>query len=174
MNRSGQSYCRFSALVLAAASLISIAIAQPLTNNLVIMPPVAQPHSPVDIFRQLLVLSPRDREQYLTNKTPEVLARLLAKVREYQALDPDERELRLRATELRWYLLPLLHTAPANRLAGLPNVPEQMRGLISSRLGQWDALPPAFQKEFLENERTLRYFTHLDATNPAVPGWHLE
>ena len=58
--------------------------------------------SPVYFFRQLLAMTPQEREDYLTNRPPEIHERILAKVHEYLALEPDERELRLRATELRW------------------------------------------------------------------------
>lgn len=136
--------------------------------------PVPQSHSPVDFFRRLLAMTPADRENYLTNKPPEVRARILAKVREYLALGPDERELRLRATELRWYLPPLLHDSPTNREARLAAIPENLRDLVRSRLEQWDALPPGFQKEFLDNERTLHYFTHVDATNTPDNAWRHE
>ncbi len=79
-------------------------------------PSFRKPQSPVDFFRQLLAMSPAERNNSLTNRPPESRARILAKVREYQALDPDERELRLRATDLRWYLTPLLqHAAGGTR-----------------------------------------------------------
>jgi len=132
--------------------------------------PTLQPHSPVDFFRKLLAMSPREREDYLTNKPPEIRARILDKVHEYLALDPNERELRLRATELRWYLLPLLRESPTNRAARLTAVPEDLRGLVGSRLEQWDALPAEFRQEFLDNEHTLRYFTHVDPTNSLATG----
>ena len=65
-----------------------------------------------------------ERKQALTNRSPEGQKLILAKVREYESLPPDERELRLRVTELRWYLLPLM-TAPAtNRPAQLAMIPE--------------------------------------------------
>jgi len=121
--------------------------------------------SPVTFFRQLLAMTPGERIRSLTNRPPETRARILAKVREYQSLGADERELRLRATELRWYLTPLLRvpaTARANRLA---LVPEELRGLIQSRLEQWDLLPPALQQEFLANEKALHYFAHVEGTN---------
>lgn len=130
-----------------------------------LIPPKPQWRSPVEAFRQLLAMSPKERENYLTNRPPEIRARLLDKVKEYLALDPDERELRLRATELRWYLLPLLHESSADRAERLKLVPDDLRDLVNSRLAQWDALPSGFQKEFLDNEPTLRYFTHVDATN---------
>src|SRR5271170_3060149 len=135
-----------------------------------IMPPVPQTHSPVDFFRNLLAMTPRDRNNFLTNKPPEVRARILDKVHEYLALDPNERELRLRATELRWYLLPLLRESPTNRAARLTAVPEDLRDLVVSRIEQWDALPAEFRQEFLDNEHTLRYFTHVDPTNSLATG----
>lgn len=121
--------------------------------------------SPVDLFRQLLAMSPDERENYLTNRTPEIRARILAKVGEYEALGPDERELRLRATELRWYLEPLLRESPTNRAARLAQVPEDLRELVENRLEQWTILPPTLKQEFLDNERTLAYFTQMDVSN---------
>jgi hypothetical protein len=107
----------------------------------------------------------------LTNRPPEIRDRILAKVHEYLALAPDERELRLNATELRWYLLPLLREPPANRDARLAQVPDNLRDLVRSRLEQWDALPAPSRQEFLDNERTLQYFSHVDSTNaPPEPG----
>jgi hypothetical protein len=131
-----------------------------------LLPPMV-PHtrSPVDYFRKLLTLTPAERENALTNRPPEIRDRILAKVREYEALDPNERELRLRATELRWYLLPLMRDSRTNRAARLAAVPDDLRGLIKVRLTQWDMLPPPLQKEFLESDRALRYFTHLNSSN---------
>jgi hypothetical protein len=128
-----------------------------------LIPP--QPQSPVVFFRQLLAMSPAERFQSLTNRTPEARSRILAKVREYQALDPDERELRLRSTDLRWYLTPLFRLAPADRQARLDQVPGELRDLVNARLAEWDALPSGLQQEFLENDKTLHYFAHVDATN---------
>jgi len=127
------------------------------------IPPKMQ--SPVRFFRELLSLSPAERFDALTNRTPEVRARIMAKVQEYLRLEPDERELRLRATELRWYLTPLFRLAPADRAARLAQVPDELRGLVESRLTQWDLLPPPLQKEFLDNDRALHYFAHIEPTN---------
>ena len=135
------------------------------------MPPLPQARSPVDFFRNLLAMAPHDRNDFLTNKPPEVRERILGKVHEYLALDPNERELRLSATELRWYLTPLLRESPTNRDARIAQTPDDLRGLIKSRLDQWDALPPELRREFLDNERALRYFTHVDATNNPAE-WH--
>ncbi len=128
-------------------------------------PALPRLRSPVDLFRQLLAMTPDERAAYLTNRPPQIRDRILAKVGEYEALDPNERELRLRATELRWYLLPLLREPPDQRNARLAQVPADMRELVKTRLGEWSILPPPLQEEFLENERTLRYFADVDAGN---------
>lgn len=130
-----------------------------------LVPPTPQPQSPVTFFRQLLALSPLERNQSLTNRPPESRARILAKVREYQALDPDERELRLQATELRWWLTPLLRTAPENRASRLAQMPENFRGIAQSRLAQWDLLPPPLQQQLITNDSSLRYFSSFTTTN---------
>ena len=132
------------------------------TNTIPSLPVV---QSPVTLFRRLLMMSSTERTQTLARRTPESRARILAKIREYQALDPNERELRLRVTELRWYLVPLMRTAPANRDPQLTMVPPELRDLAKSRLAQWDQLSPSMQQEFLANENTLHYLTQ-----PPMPG----
>ena len=130
-----------------------------------LLPP--PPQSPVSYFRQLLAMTPQERANSLTNRPVEVRQRILAKVGEYLVLDPDERALRLDATELRWYLLPLLRASPDNRTALLAQVPDNLRALIKSRLDQWDALPLQARQEFLDNEQTLRYFSQMDTATIA-------
>jgi hypothetical protein len=167
------SRLRQSSFCLAAALVALGANAQnppPLPHKISInetnlLPPLPPVRSPVFAFRELLAMSPRERENSLTNRSPEVRARILAKVREYQTLGPDERELRLRATELRWYLTPLLRLTPADRDARLAQVPEDLRGLVQTRLAQWNLLPPPLQQEFLANDRALHYFAHVETTN---------
>jgi hypothetical protein len=129
------------------------------------LPPTQHARSPVGFFRELLAMTPVEREKSLTNRPPEVRDRILAKLREYVALDADERELRLRATELRWYLLPLLRLSPTNRAARLAAVPDDLRPLVQSRLQRWDILPPSLQQELFESERALRYFTRVDPSS---------
>jgi hypothetical protein len=134
-----------------------------------LIPPLPQTSSPVDFFRQLLAMSAPERKNFLTNKPAAYRERLLTKVREYEALGPDERELRLRATELRWYLTPFFHEPATNHAARLARVPEDLRDLVKTRVAEWDILPPQLRQEFLANERALRYFTHVDAGNNPPP-----
>jgi hypothetical protein len=170
------SRLRQTLFCVAAAAVTALAQAQPAApvparfsttaTNLLPLPPI--PQSPVNFFRQLLLMSPGDRIKTLASRTPEARARIMAKIREYLALDADERELRLRATELRWYLTPLLQTPPASREARLAQVPPELQQLVKSRLTQWDLLPPPLQQEFLANEKTLNYVAHVEAQNPAA------
>jgi len=178
MNRLGQT--RWGLALFAAAQMAVSPVsaqdstgipapAKPLLTPANIMPPLPQVQSPVNFFRQLLAMTPQERANYLANRPPEIRDRILAKVREYLALGPDERELRLNATELRWYLLPLLRESPADRGARLAQMPDNLRDLVGSRLEQWDALPPPSRQEFLDNEQTLQYFSLMNSTN-AAPG----
>jgi hypothetical protein len=129
-------------------------------------PPVPIAKSPVDTFRELLAMSPAERRQSLTNRPAEVQKQILAKVREYEALRANERELRLQATELRYYLLPVLSSPATNRAAQLVHIPEQAKKLVITRLRQWDQLSPEVQKELLDNEAAVRYFTEAAASVP--------
>ena len=104
------------------------------------------------------MMSPAERSDALTNRPPQARTNILAKLREYRALPPDQRELRLRATEMRWYLVPLMRMAPADREWRLAQVPPELLELVKSRLTQWDVLPPPVQQEFLANDKTLHYF----------------
>ena len=133
------------------------------TNLLPPLPPSLP--SPVNFFRQLLAMTPAERNDSLTNRPPEIRARILAKIHEYLVLPPDERALRLRATELRWQLTPLFRVAPADRATRLAQVPEDLRDIVKARLARWDVLPPPLQKEFLESDRAVHYFAHIATTN---------
>jgi predicted Fe-S protein YdhL (DUF1289 family) len=130
-------------------------------------PPLPSPRSPVDFFRELLAMSGTERSAALSNRPPEIRARLLAKVREYELMPVDLRELRLRATDLRYYLLPLMRLPPAQRPALAVTVPPESRKLVADRLQQWDLLPPDAQRELLENELALDYFTQAQTPDPA-------
>src|ERR1700722_13940148 len=77
-----------SAAAQDATNLATGAVSPPLPPTVVLLPP-----SPVTYFRKLLAMSPEQLQDTMAKKTPEVRQRILAKVTEYEALDPDEREL---------------------------------------------------------------------------------
>jgi hypothetical protein len=166
MKFAGRAIC----FALVAASWFGSApvFAKGATNADAILPmppPMPVAKSPVSFVRELLAMSPGERRLALSNRPPEIRNRILAKVREYQSLKPDERELRLRATELEWYLQPLMAVAPTNRTDRLQLIPEEMRKLVGERLTRWDLLPPRMQEDLLNNEMTARYFTQLESAS---------
>jgi hypothetical protein len=171
MNRFRQGR-RWLVLTSASALFVSSVCAEDTTNvtRLAIAPPAsimpaAVLPSPVVYFRKLLAMSPPQLQTALANKPPKVRDRILAKVNEYEGMSPDERELRLRATELRWYLAPVLQAPADQRSAQLALVPADFRDLVQSRLMEWEILPPSLQQEFLENEHIAGYFAELITTN---------
>ncbi len=125
-------------------------------------PPPPLVRSPISFFRELLAMSATERVQALTNRSPESRAQILAKVREYQSLPSDDRELRLQVTELHWHLLPLMMAPGTNRPGQLAGVPSRLRGLVEDRLREWDKLAPEVKQELLENQATLRYLTDIE------------
>jgi hypothetical protein len=150
-------------LLLAVAAVFPC-LAQP-TPVPVAGPPL--PPSPVAFFRELLELNSAERDRMLATR-PEAQRPLIeAKLREYEALPPTERELRLRATELRWYLRPLLEIDPQQRAARVAQVPESLRSVVEQRLATWDRLRPDAQREFLESDGLLQYFLRLESASPA-------
>jgi hypothetical protein len=170
------SRVRQSFFCLTAVAVVVVAQGQPTAPEPVntasatnLMPPVPILQSPVNFFRQLLMMSPAERSKALAGRKPESRALIMVKIREYLALGPDERELRLRATELRWYLTPLLRAPQADREAQLALVPAELRELCKSRLSQWDLLPPPLQQEFLANDKTLNYVAHVETQTPPSP-----
>jgi hypothetical protein len=123
--------------------------------------------SPVQFFRELLALSPGERLQKLAERTPESRQVILDKLREYAALKPAECELRLRTTELFWYLGSLMRLGPGDRVAALATIPESERPLVSSRLKLWDQIPAADQGALIENPFVLPYLAQLGNATPA-------
>ena len=126
--------------------------------------PVVKP--PIERFRELLSLPPADRQRALAQETPAKRKILGEKLKEYESMTAEERELRLAVTELRWYLAPLLNVAPADRGPWLDMIPAEKRTLVADRLRRWDTLSGSQQKEFLESEMTINYLLRLQSSTP--------
>jgi hypothetical protein len=136
------------------------------SNAMAALPPVPDPvalptNSPVVLFRELLAMNIAERNKCLADRSPENRKLILGKVREYLSMKPSERELRLKVTELRWYLWPLMKTSATNRAAALERIPAEDRKLVEDRLQEWDTLSASVQADLRTNEATLRYFTEL-------------
>lgn len=112
--------------------------------------------SGIAYFRALLMAGSEEREKLLAGKSPEHRRVLVTSVERYEALSPEDRELRLRTMELRFHVTSLLRVPPSKRDEQLKRVPESDRPIIEERLKYWDGLTPAEQKEALENEQAAR------------------
>ena len=86
-------------------------------------PPLPKSASPIGYFRELLVMTHSEREAELAGWPEGRRAQLRVKITEYATMSATERELRLRAPELRFFLLPLMRLTPEER--------RQLEGLIS-------------------------------------------
>jgi len=130
--------------------------------------------SPVDFFRELLAMTPSQRAQALTNRPPETRKLILAKVREYLSLNADELELRLKATELEWRLVPLMKASPTNRAPQLAALSEDDRKMIEARLKEWDQLPESVKTNLLDRRESIRLYIQMKSgtatsTNIYIP-----
>jgi len=131
-------------------------LAQPVVSP-ALPPSLPLSGSPVDWFRQLLTLTPSERERALAaaDKTEAQKQVLRAKVIEYEALPAEERERRLHAVQLRLWIAKLMPMAPRSRAERLAAIPEADRQLVVQRLNEWDKLPPVTQQELLQNQRAI-------------------
>jgi hypothetical protein len=120
-------------------------------------PPLPKFQSPVEFFRQLLSAIPAERDRLLAGKSQQQRRVIRAKIQEYAILPPPVREWRLKATELRYYLVPLMSRPPDERGDLIRVVPSADRTLVEARLRQWDALPEAERESMLNSQIALRY-----------------
>jgi len=118
------------------------------------LPPV--PPSPIDYFRKLIDATPVEREKLLEGRSAEHRRVLTNNLQSYLSLSASNREMRLRAMELRYHLTPLLQMSATNRAQRLALVPEAYRQEVSGRLALWDRLAPEVQKQIVENGRAIR------------------
>jgi hypothetical protein len=129
--------------------------------------PVLQP--PLKLFRDLLAMTPAQRQQHLAQWTPEKRARVLAKLREYEAMTPAAREESLKTTELHWYLQHFLSNDSTNNNIQLSQVPEPYRQMVSDRLNVWKILPPQIQQDVMEHEAARDTFSERLAVWKILP-----
>jgi hypothetical protein len=115
------------------------------------------PPSPVAFFRQLLATNEQARARALSVCPDQQRASLQAKLEEYHALPRTERNRRLQATELRWYLRTLIARPETNRTAELAAVPHDLRELVETQLARWDALPRPTRDQLLAYDEALSW-----------------
>ncbi len=122
------------------------------------LPPLPPPQAVVTSFRELLEMGPEARAAALARKSETNRKILTERLKEFDALSPEQRRVRLRLMQLRWELLSLLRSSPTNRTELSNSIPVEDRELINDRLKYWDRLAPDLQKWVLDNEGLLSYF----------------
>jgi hypothetical protein len=147
------------ALAAALAFVCTPLLAQP-------APSASTNKSPVAMFRELLAMTPQQRQETLSIRPPDIQKRILEKLDEYQILPGELRELRLRETELRWYLRPLMDEPRENRAAELARVPAELRAQVEERIQMWDILPTPLQEQFKDNDLIASYFAQARFATP--------
>lgn len=152
---------------LAATNLVAqdnSTSAKPTTDALVALPVPLTP-SPVRVIRELISMPEAKRAELLVMYPSGLREPLEAKVAEYLKMDPEARVLRLQATDLRHYLQQLLPLDYATRQQALEQVPESLREVVRERINKWSILLPDMQRDFLESEKAVRYFTEMGITS---------
>jgi len=119
------------------------------------LPPLS---SPIDLFRKLLATNASGRAQFMAGRSTRLREYLESTIRDFEALSADERNAKLQALELRWYMPQVMRLKPTERAPRLETIPEPIRSLIQQRLLQWDVLPPQLQKQVLDNETAIKFF----------------
>jgi hypothetical protein len=146
-------------LALALAFLCPPLLAQPTAS-------ASSNKSPVALFRDLLAMTPDQREKAIASRPPGTQKRILEKLNEYEIMPNELRDLRLRETELRWFLRPLMDEPQANRTNLLAQVPQELRGEVEQRLQLWDLLPPPLQDEWRGKDLIASYFAQTRSDTP--------
>jgi hypothetical protein len=80
------------------------------------------------------------------------------RIHEFEVMSTEERNAKLQALELRWYMPQVMKLKPTERAPRLDTIPEPIRSIIKERLLQWDILPPSLQQEVLDNETAIKFF----------------
>ena len=154
-------------------SLVVAALGRAQAADAPALPPI--PRSPIEDFRRWLDMPQADREKELAGYTEAKREVLRRKLLAYEQLPAAERDYRLRALELRWYLRPLLNLPAPERGNYLQIIPERLHAAVTNRLSRWDSLDDAARREFLADEAKRElvtgYFTQpRRPPNPPMPG----
>jgi len=160
------------ALLAAGTGLMAVAAENPRAESeqrTPLQPPIPPARKPpTELFRELLAAPPEERERQLAARPPAARELITSKLREFEALPPNQRELRLRVAELQFYLSPLLAAEPDDRIRLLAAIPQEVRPLLEERLRAWDQLTAEQRRDLLDSERSLSFFVRLQTTDPGA------
>jgi len=93
----------------------------------------------------------------LAARSPRSRQAIEDKIREYKTLAPEERERRLTATELQWYVTYLTPLTQPQRDTALRQVPVLLQPMVMERLAAWDKMSPELQNEARSHPLVMEY-----------------
>ena len=125
--------------------------------------------SPVEKFRHLLNVNPSELESELDTFPKETRSRINAKISEYRELSVEQRHQKLMATELRWYLPPLLNIDQETRDLHLKKLDPGLANVILQRLKTWDSLPDELKSSSLKSGLIIGHLSKAPLQNPPLP-----
>src|SRR5687768_12316874 len=140
-----------------AAAVILIVFCANLLGAEPMQPPL--PPSPIAEFRGWLTQSPEERKVALAKRSEKSRQMLERKIEEYSALPAIERERRLSASEMQWYLTRLLHMPKSQRDRAMQRVPVPWQPMVMERLAQWDKMSAEVRKQALDHKLVVEYLS---------------
>lgn len=117
------------------------------------------PPSPIAEFRGWLKQSPEQRKIALARRSPKSREMLERKIVEYSGLPADERERRLSASEMQWYLKRLIPMSGPERERALKTVPALWQPMVMERLAQWDKMPANVRDRAATHSLVVEYLS---------------
>jgi hypothetical protein len=125
--------------------------------------------SPVEKFRLLLEASSSELNSELDAYPEETRSRISVKIEEYRKLSVEKRRQKLTATELRWYLPPLLNADQVTRDFHLRKLEPGLAEVIHQRLMTWDSLPEDLKSSSSKSNLIIGHLSKAPSINPPLP-----
>jgi hypothetical protein len=125
--------------------------------------------SPVEKFRLLLEASSSELKAELDAYPEETRSKISVKIAEYRKLSVENRRQKLTATELRWYLPPLLNVDQDTRDFHLKKLEPGLAEVIHQRLMTWDSLPEDLKSSSSKSSLIIGHLSKAPSLNPPLP-----
>lgn len=113
--------------------------------------------SPVSHFRTILLKEKSERESFVIRQTPPVQSVLRRKIKEYEAMPATEREFRLTATELHYYLDPIFVDNRPVSTQSISGIPPHLKVYANRAVGFWNQLETAHRDLLLSKKEAVSY-----------------
>lgn len=119
--------------------------------------------SPISKFRTLLEWTPEERTQFVKKQPANVRQILERKILEYESLSDSQREFRLIATELHFYLEPLLIDNRDIDISTVQDIPDHLRKYIDQSVAFWNRIKPAHRDLLLAKKEAVSYLISISS-----------